>query len=835
VVAWRVRKPATANVQAVKPESPKSMTIKKSFFTYLGNLQLKRYLSTGTVLTWLLVLVYMLLFIIISVGQHRALGSHTYDLVNMDQAVWNTLQGRPLAFSIVPGVDSRLAFHFEPILLPISLFYLIYENAETLLLLQTIIVALGAWPVYWIARDKLNSQLAGVTFAWLYLMYPPLQAANVFDFHAVTLAAPFLLFAIHAILNGHRGRAIFFCILAMGCKEDIPLLVVMLGLWVLVFNRDKRLGFVLAGLGMVWFVIAFQIVIPHYAPAGINPYMTRYSEWGSSQREILINLVTNPAGLFKYLLRPTHLTYYKDLLFPLNFLSLLAPHWLLLSGPSLAINLLSNQLAQKVANQFHYTAPIVPFVITAAIFGTSRLISLIPKDRSSLRSGILSFVLVSMIGTTVYQQYYYGYTPLAYTFSWPQITEHVRIGHTLLAQIPADAIVSAQSDLGPQISHREHIYLFPRVDDADFVVLDVTSTIYPMVNYEQYWQEVMGVLAQDFGVVHSQDGYLILKRGEENKVISTDFYTFALLEESVEPEYKVMADFEPGIHLLGFDTRQIRNRWVHLVSYWLLTEPVTEELNVELFIRDSNKSVVASQLPHTTYWLSISEWPAGQVVAVDFGYVNLSLWPQTHLSFAVFERSDTGDRHYLPPQSGNSFLLPMLAGDGHGVRLISYCQHRTVLFQCHDTLLDSLPAGVQQVSYELGKRQFALLAYEINQEHFTPGEAITLKLYWQGQSPIDQDYAFFTHLTGEEPWQIWGQHDKDSRLDSYPTSWWVPNMIVPDIYYIPLAEDMIPGNYRLRVGIYEPSTGDRLPVWNSRHGEWIGDHIDLAEIRIQSR
>ncbi len=805
------------------------------FYTYLSNLQLKRYLSTGVVLTWLLILAYMLLFVLISVGQHRALESHTYDLVNMDQAVWNTLQGRPLAFSIVPGVESRLAFHFEPILLPISLLYLIYENAETLLLLQTIIVALGAWPVYWIARDKLNNQLAGVIFAWLYLMYPPLQAANVFDFHAVTLAATFLLFAIHAIVNGHRGRAIFFCILAMGCKEDIPLLVAMLGLWVLLFNRDKRLGFALAGLGMVWFVIAFRIVIPQFAPEGINPYMGRYAEWGSSQREILLNLVTDPAGLVAYLVRPIHLTYYQDLLFPLNFLSLLAPHWLLLSGPSLAINLLSNQLAQKVANQFHYAAPIVPFVITSAIFGTSRLISLIPKDRRRLRLGILSLVLASMMGTTVYQQYYHGYTPLAYTFSWPQITEHARLGHTLLAQIPADAVVSAQSDLGPQIAHRERIYLFPHVDDADYVVLDVTSTIFPVVNYEQYWQEVMGVLAQDFGVVHSQNGYLILRRGEENKVISPDFYTFALLEGSVEPEHEVLADFEPGLHLLGFDTHQIRDRRIHLVSYWLLTEPVTQDLNIELVVRDSNSNIVAAQLPHTTRWLSISDWPVGQVVAVDFGHVDLSPWPETHLSFAVFLSLDNGDTYYLPPESGNSRLLPMLAGDGYGVRLISYCQHHTILFECHNTLLDSLPAEVQPVYYELGEGQIALLAYQIDEEQFTAGDVITLTLYWQGQSSIKQDFAFFTHVTGEEPWQIWGQHDKHSLFQSYPTSWWVPGLIVPDQYHIPLAEEMVSGKYRLRVGILKPATGERLPVWSSDRQEWVGDHIDLVEIRVQSR
>lgn len=43
-----------------------------------------------------------------------------------------------------------------------------------------------------------------------------------------------------------------------------------------------------------------------------------------------------------------------------------------------------------------------------------------------------------------------------------------------MAQIPPDAAVSAQDRLNPHVSGRRTVYIFPRVDDADYVWLDVT-------------------------------------------------------------------------------------------------------------------------------------------------------------------------------------------------------------------------------------------------------------------------------------------------------------------------------------------------------------------------
>jgi len=95
----------------------------------------------------------MALAFAILVGYHaifRHLEFHTdaFDLGNMDQAVWNTLHGHPFRFTNRGNDDfgppTRLSIHVEPILLLLSLLYLIHSGPVTLLATQTIALALGA-------------------------------------------------------------------------------------------------------------------------------------------------------------------------------------------------------------------------------------------------------------------------------------------------------------------------------------------------------------------------------------------------------------------------------------------------------------------------------------------------------------------------------------------------------------------------------------------------------------------------------------------------------------------------------------------------------------------
>ena len=73
-----------------------------------------------------------------------------------------------------------------------------------------------------------------------------------------------------------------------------------------------------------------------------------------------------------------------------------------------------------------------------------------------------------------------GMTPLGRNFHWPQVTAHHRLAQEFIAMIPPDAALSAQANLYPHVALRRKAYLFPAVNDAEYVFLDVTSPTYPI-------------------------------------------------------------------------------------------------------------------------------------------------------------------------------------------------------------------------------------------------------------------------------------------------------------------------------------------------------------------
>ena len=104
---------------------------------------------------WVLIFAYGIYFSALSVQRHRAFLTNASDLGQIDQAVWNTSQGRPLEFTRRTGEQSvRLTDHVEPLFVLISPVFYLYDNVEALLILQSFVIAIGALAVFWIAHAE---------------------------------------------------------------------------------------------------------------------------------------------------------------------------------------------------------------------------------------------------------------------------------------------------------------------------------------------------------------------------------------------------------------------------------------------------------------------------------------------------------------------------------------------------------------------------------------------------------------------------------------------------------------------------------------------------------
>src|SRR6266852_4782588 len=312
------------------------------------------WLATGLVA--LLAVAFSAFFIMYLTTRHSVYLTNAEDLGNMDQAIWNTLHGRLLNQTICNTVSdtncysfegiTRFAIHFEPILFPVSLLYLIWPDPRMLQIIQTLVVASGAFPAFWLARLRLRNELAAVGIALLYLLYPAQQQATVFDFHAVTFTAALLLFTLYFMYTRRTAWLFVFAILSMACKEEIPVVIALFGLWSVIFQQRYRSGSVLVLLAFGWLVLTL-LMYRLFSPTGHPLLASRYSYLGSGPLEIARNILLHPFSLFyQHVLEHTHRQYLRILLAPAGYLPLLAPWILVLAVPSLATNRFSSDLNQ---------------------------------------------------------------------------------------------------------------------------------------------------------------------------------------------------------------------------------------------------------------------------------------------------------------------------------------------------------------------------------------------------------------------------------------------------------------------------------------------------------
>ena len=380
--AKEIRKPRRDTFRDVVPETLKHLQetrVAKTLLERQGQLRL----------AWTLLVVSMVVYVVwmgtLTVLRYETFTATAFDLGNLDQVIWNTIHGRLFALTN-QGVDwygppTRLGFHVEPILLPLSLLYLFHADPRILLIFQTVVLALGAIPVFLLTRKHIPEWplLAGV-MSMAYLCMPALMGLNLFDFHPLSLATPLLLCAVLALDNRRYGWFLTCCVLATACKEEVPLAVAMLGVLVLWKYRMPRMGVILFVLGMLWTALAFIVIMPHFNYPGAikNNYWYRYVAFGSSPGAAVVNILLHPWLLFVFLALFVTLDrfYYLAGIFrSTGFLALLAPEWLLPALPSFAINLLSSD-PLLYSGVYHYNAIIISFVMIAAIHGTRRFIRL---------------------------------------------------------------------------------------------------------------------------------------------------------------------------------------------------------------------------------------------------------------------------------------------------------------------------------------------------------------------------------------------------------------------------------------------------------------------------
>jgi uncharacterized membrane protein len=438
---------------------------------------------------WGMVAIYAGLFSWLSVARYQTFSTGRFDLGNMVQAVWSTSEGRFLDTTDVSGVQfTRLGAHVDPILVLFTPLWWAWSSPESLLVAQAVIVALGAFPAFWLGRRWLGDDRLALAGAAVYLLYPALQYATLFDFHPVTLAAPLLLFCIWAAEEARWVTLGACATLAALTQEQVGLMLVGLAVWMWFRHPDRRrAAAILGSVALAWVVVALTVIIPAFAIDGSNPHIGRYSSLGGGPGDILLRAATHPWEVAEIVSTPGRVGYVGALLLPLLLLPLAAPFLMLVALPQFLINVLaSTGPAQGV--EYHYAVVITPFLIAAALLGLARLRQgSVPRWARRGHERIRPVLdrppaLASlMVGTVVIAGIGMGPLPL---WGWMAPVgyggsalhqfrgdAHTRALQQAVDMVPPGASVSATNGAGSHLSARRRIQLFPRIGLSNWVLV----------------------------------------------------------------------------------------------------------------------------------------------------------------------------------------------------------------------------------------------------------------------------------------------------------------------------------------------------------------------------
>ncbi len=783
---------------------------------------------------WAFIALYIAFFGTLTVQKHNAFQSTAFDLGNVDQAVWNTRHGRPLAMTNIEGLTNRLGTHVEPILLPISLLYFVWSDPRALLLLQTIVIALGAWPLYLLAHyalrftpyvSRFTPNVLPLTFAAAYLLFPALQSANLFDFHAVSLAPTLFLWAFYCLERERWGWYTLLAVLTMSCKEEMPLLVAMLGLYALAVRRRWRVGLATIAGAVAWFLGAVGWVMPRFDTQEVSPFASRYAYLGDNPLEMAVTLATRPGVVLGQLRSAGAVAYLRDLLAPLAFLSLLAPQVVLLAVPTLAVNLLSTDSFMHQLEGFHYGVTLAPIVLLSAVCGAAWLTHRLGRVRS------LPLLLAALVlAATLLYHRFHGYTPLATRFagSWPQVTDHHRLGEEMAGHIPTEASLAALPYLNPHASQRQQLFVIDRVENglpaplhqADYVWLDVTNS-WPL-HPNDLKRGVENLLAGDYGVEQAADGWLLLRRGAPDKALPDPFYDFARAPDP-RPQYPMRLQFlldgKPALECLGFDLRcGPQPTTCASTFYWRALRPLPSGLRLYPFYLDDATGQVLEDTGLrplvATLWYPPERWQVGETVKT--GTLPWDIGPTFSLGVGVVQGNDWGqaDRRLTVRVESSQTIVRLFDGDTWA-RLLHVEGGKRV----EESRTFTRPSPQHPLDADFGG-QIRLLGYDLD----CAARSCALQLYWQAQKRLEINYSVFAHLIGPAG-KVRAQADSAPQGGGYPTRWWLPGEVVADPVALelpPEAPCAVP--YRLIVGLYDPGSGERLPVVGTG-----ADSVELAE------
>jgi 4-amino-4-deoxy-L-arabinose transferase-like glycosyltransferase len=270
----------------------------------------------------------------------------------------------------------------------------------------------------------------------------------------------------------------------------------------------------------------------------------------------------------------------------------------------------------------------------------------------------------------------------------------------------------------------------------------------------------------------------------------------------------ITADFGGQVGLLGYHLPRQQARpgeTLEVTLYWQALTSMERDYSVFIHLVDTDGLILAQR----------DSYPGG-------GTLVTSEWPPS----AVVVDDHTVEVPATVPSPAETAMQIGLYDHDSGVRLADAAGHDKVTLASIAIQPREDTSGLPNPVYFDFEGKLALVGFDMDRRVIAPGETLHLDLFWECLSPMQEDYAVFTHLL-LPPDEVWAQKDAQPRGGQAPTSTWEPGQIVDDHYELAVPLTAPQGTYELEIGLYNQLSGDRLKVGLSDEG------IVLGRVRVR--
>ncbi|MBU1164524.1 DUF2079 domain-containing protein [Patescibacteria group bacterium] len=588
--------------------------------------KINEFLEKKTVLILVIaIILYVMLFSLICLWKYT---NYSYDLLDLsiiNQVFFNSASGDFFASSIHP--PSYLGDHFTPILILLLPFYFLFKSPLTLLFLQTIILALCAWPIYLIANKILNRRW-GLFFALMFLVNPLIANVNLFEFHFIPFAIFTLLWAIYFYLKEDFWKFLLFIFLSLLIREDVSLVIFMFGILALFDRKKNKWVLTPIFLSILYFIISVKITSIFW-PGGNYKFMIYYSWLGENWPELIKNSILKIDKVFLHFFKLGNIEMILGLLLPFALLPLLAPKFLILTLLIFVQFVLGEAGGSALIVKTHYSSLFIPALFTATIIALKKFqnkkiqfifFKFLQKEKTL---AILIFV-VAIIYTSIALGPSIGI--IKTIKNTKTIKNNTDIKNKMIEQIdPNDSVVSSYGALTP-LSSRKNVYSlhyiymgYQQFSRNKYVLIDPVDAM--LIDYQDlftYYLQYYDKLEEDeelnpnnlneliknnnLGLVEITNGIALYKKN-----VATDYALYQIHNQIPSIDFQQSLNLDDQMMFLGYSL--LPNNGV--ATYW---QKIGDSDNY--FIRTNSDDIFL--LAYGLY--PLKNWGVNEIVQMNFWF-----------------------------------------------------------------------------------------------------------------------------------------------------------------------------------------------------------------------